>query len=264
MAASPVASVFNDGYIAEQWELYRRDPASVEESWRQFFRAAELIAATAGSAATATAAPDAHLLRTVAGAAALIDAYREFGHLAVTVDPLGSAPPGAPELNHEFHGITGEDLVRIPGSALGYADATAADVVARFQRAYASTIGVEFEHIVDAAERGWLREAVESGRLHEPLAAEENTELLRRLTEVDGLERFLQRAYQGYKRFSIEGSDALVPMLDEIIARAAAGGAREIGHGIALAFSFPDGPSLQTPTASAGQLRHSYSDSRFQ
>jgi 2-oxoglutarate dehydrogenase E1 component len=144
------------------------------------------------------------------------------------VDPLGSAPPGAPELNHEFHGITEADLVKIPGSALGYADATAADVVARFRRVYASTIGVEFEHIVDAAERGWLREAVERGRLHEPLAAEENRALLQKLTEVDGLERFLQRAYQGYKRFSIEGSDALVPMLDEIIVRAAANGAREI------------------------------------
>jgi 2-oxoglutarate dehydrogenase E1 component len=235
MAEFPVASAFNDGYIAEQWELYRRDPASVEESWRQFFRIAESLAGSVPVAeGTAAAVPvDARLLRTVAGAAALIDAIREFGHLSVTVDPLGAPPPGAPELTPEFHGITEADLHNVPGSALGYKDATAADAVARLRRVYASTIGFEFEHVVDAAERQWLRDSIESGRLHEPLSGDEENALLRRLTEVDGLERFLQRAYQGYKRFSIEGSDALVPMLDEIIDRAAAVGAREIAISMA-------------------------------
>ncbi|CAN5341355.1 2-oxoglutarate dehydrogenase E1 component [soil metagenome] len=227
MAALPISSVFNDAYIAEQWELFRRNPSLVEESWRQFFRFAESL----GGAPSATA--DDGVLRIVAGAAGLIDAIRTFGHLAVSADPLGSPAPGAPELSPEFHGVTEAELERVPGSALGQPDTTAADAVARLRRLYASTIGIEFEHVAAAPERNWLRTQIESGRLHARLSPEEETALLRRLAEVDGLERFLHRAYQGYKRFSIEGSDALVPMLDEIILRAAEQGARQVAIAMA-------------------------------
>ena len=229
MASAAITSVFNDAYIAEQWERYRTDPALVEESWRQFFRFAESL----GSVAPGLAQVDEHQLRTVAGAAGLIDAIRTFGHLAVSTDPLGSPAPGAPELTAEFHGISESDLERIPGSALGHSDRTAADSIARLRRLYASTIGIEFEHVAAAAERNWLRTEVERGRLHEPLTSEEEKALLRRLTEVDGLERFLHRAYQGYKRFSIEGTDALVPMLDEVVAQAASNGVSEVAIAMA-------------------------------
>ncbi|HEX6252348.1 MAG TPA: 2-oxoglutarate dehydrogenase E1 component [Gemmatimonadaceae bacterium] len=227
MAATPISSVFNDAYVAEQWELFRRDPSLVEESWRQFFRLAESLGGGPSAAA------DDNLLRVVAGAAGLIDAIRTFGHLAVSADPLGSPAPGAPELTPEFHGITEEELQRVPGSALGQPDPTAADAVARLRRLYASTIGIEFEHVAVAPERNWLRTQIESGRLHARLTPEEETGLLRRLAEVDGLERFLHRAYQGYKRFSIEGTDALVPMLDEIILRSAEQGARQVAIAMA-------------------------------
>jgi 2-oxoglutarate dehydrogenase E1 component len=227
MAVPSISSVFNDAYVAEQWDLFRRDPSLVEESWRQFFRFAESL----GGAQAA--APDDALLRIVAGAAGLIDAIRTFGHLAVSADPLGSLAPGAPELTPEFHGITEAELERVPGSALGHSDATAAEAVARLRRLYASTIGIEFEHVAAAPERNWLRTQIESGRLHAPLAREEEIRLLRRLAEVDGLERFLHRAYQGYKRFSIEGTDALVPMLDEMILRAAEQGAHKVAIAMA-------------------------------
>ena len=89
-----ITSVFNDGYIAEQFEAYRRDPNSVDESWRQFFRVAESLGGAApGPAAPAAAgAVDASLLRKAAGAMALVEAIREYGHLAVQIDPLGSPP----------------------------------------------------------------------------------------------------------------------------------------------------------------------------
>ena len=91
MSALPITSVFNDGYIAETYEAYRRDPASVDESWRQFFRVAEQLAgATAGRGGY-----DASLLRKAAGAAALLGAIQRYGHLAVQIDPLGTPPPGA-------------------------------------------------------------------------------------------------------------------------------------------------------------------------
>ncbi|HEX2724137.1 MAG TPA: thiamine pyrophosphate-dependent enzyme, partial [Gemmatimonadaceae bacterium] len=237
MSSDPITSVFNDGYIAEVYDSYRRDPASVDESWRQFFRFAETI----GGAAPTSPAPsppiggevDAGLLRKAAGVASLADSIRAYGHLAAEIDPLGNRPPGTAELTAEFHGLTDDDLGVVPGAILGANDGTAADVLVRLRSLYSSNIGFEFDHLGDAAERGWLREQIESGRVHEPLSADEKKAVLRRLTEVDGLERFLGRVYQGYKRFSIEGTDMMVPMLDTAIESAASMGAREVGIAMA-------------------------------
>jgi 2-oxoglutarate dehydrogenase E1 component len=235
MSSDPITGAFNDGYITEAYEAYRRDPASVDESWRQFFRFAEslsgaatLEAPTADGAAVSVGRVDAQLLRKVAAAAKLVDAIRNFGHLAVPLDPLGTPPGGTPELTPEFHGLSEDDLKRIPGDALDMGGGTAADVVASLRDFYSSRIGFEIAHLGNVEEREWLREIIESGRLNEPLSGEEKRAVLQRLTEVDGLERFLGRAYQGYKRFSIEGSDILVPMLDVAIEVAARHGTREV------------------------------------
>ena len=226
MGSSVITSVFNDGYIAGVYDVYRRDPASVDESWRQFFRFAERLSGRG-------AAADPNTLRKVAGAASLADAIRSYGHLGVSVDPLGAPPPGAPELAPDFHGVSEQDLAAIPGTALGFSSGTAADGVAHLRMLYSSTMGFEFEHVGAATERSWLRDAVESGAYHQPLTQDEQRAILRRLTEVDALERFLGRAYQGYKRFSIEGSDALVVLLDELIRLAAHAGAHTVAIGMA-------------------------------
>src|SRR2546423_6750597 len=233
MSTDPITGVFNDGYITEAYEAYRRDPASVDESWRQFFRFAESIAGTAPPAAVvgqpSTAGEiEPAVLRDVAAAAELVDAIRSCGHLAVPLDPLGATREGTPELTPEFHGMSEEHLASIPGITLGASGGSAADVVARLRELYSSRIGFEISHLGKIEEREWLREQIESGRLHQPLSEEEKRALLARLTLVDGLERFLGRAYQGYKRFSIEGSDVLVPMLDVAIEAAATHGAREV------------------------------------
>jgi 2-oxoglutarate dehydrogenase E1 component len=232
MSSNPIAGAYNDGYISEAYEAYRRDPSSVDESWRQFFRFAESLSGTAPSAsatqATSAGQLDPAFLRDIAAAAELVDAIRSYGHLAVPLDPLGSEPEGTPELTPEFHGLTEEDLAGIPGRALGASGGSAADVVKRLRELYSSKIGFEISHVGRVEEREWLREQIESGRLHTPLSEDEKKAILRRLTEVDGLERFLGRAYQGYKRFSIEGSDILVPMLDVAIEAASTLGAREI------------------------------------
>ena len=224
----PSTTIFNDAYIAEAFERYRRDPASVDESWRQYFRAAESL----GGGGTAGGV-DEGLLRKTAGAAALVDAIRQYGHLAVQLDPLGTPPPGGPELTPEFHGITEDELALVPASALGFETGTAADVVRHLREVYCGAIGFELTHLGSEAERTWLTQAVERGTYTQPLSGEEKVAVLRRLTEVDGLERFLGRQYQGYKRFSIEGTDALVPMLDEAIVRAAQAGARRVVIGMA-------------------------------
>ena len=219
----PTTTVFNDGYIAEMYEAYRRDPSSVDESWRQYFRTAESLAGIVSGAPI-----DERMLRKAAAAAALVEAIREYGHLAVQLDPLGTAPPGAPELTPEFHGITEDELAHVPASALGNFEGTAADVVQRMRDVYCSNIGLEFMELDNEAERAWFKSAMEDGVITKPLTAEEKIAVLKRLTEVDGLERFLGRAYQGFKRFSIEGTDVMVPMLDELIARGADSGAHEV------------------------------------
>src|SRR6476661_2796443 len=235
MGTPAITSVFNDGYVAEQLEAYRRDPSLVDESWRQFFRLAEQLGgAPAGGAAGGGSTGDLASMRAVAGAASLIASIRQYGHLAVRVDPLGSAPPGAAELSPEYHGTSDADLARVPAAALGFDGyATAADVVAALREAYSGAIGYELEHIASDDEREWLRHVIETREFTKALDPEAKKRLLARLTEVDGLERFLGFAFQGKKRFSIEGTDALVPILDAAIEGAARRGARKVVIGMA-------------------------------
>ena len=230
MSELPITSVFNDGYIAEQYEAFRRDPSSVDESWRQFFRFAERLGGSRPSPATAF---DPSLLRKAAAASALAVAIQRYGHLAVPLDPLGSQPPGAAELKPEFHGITEADLLEVPAQALGYDEGTAADVIQHMRDLYCGPLAYEFEHLEEENERQWFRTTIESGVATTPLTDDEKRALLKRLSEVDGLERFLGRAYVSVKRFSVEGLDMLVPMLDEAISRAVMDGARQVVIGMA-------------------------------
>ena len=249
---SITSSAFNDGYIAEQFEAYRTDPSSVDESWRQFFRLAAQfsgsgpVAAVASPAVASAAAPagtgtladgDPELPRLAASAASLAQNIRIFGHLAVPLDPLGTSPLGAAELTPEYHKITATDLSRVPAKALGYYDdprfRTAADVIAMLRRRYSSRLALEVMHLPDETERAWFRTILRDEKLTRPLSAVEKVDMLKRLTQVDGLERFLGRAYQGKKRFSIEGTDALVPMLDTAIAESSEQGTSQIVIGMA-------------------------------
>jgi 2-oxoglutarate dehydrogenase E1 component len=233
--SAAITSVFNDGVFAEQFERYRHDPASVDESWRQYFRMAEaLLGAPAAPAAGGAGVPDVALLRTAAAAASLQQAIRNYGHYAVQLDPLGTPPPGADELDLAFHGLTEDALAALPAAALGDDRfATALDVIRRKREVYSGRIGYEVWHLEADDEREWFRQAFRDGVLTRPLTADESRQVLRRLHQVDGLERFLGRTYQGYKRFSVEGTDALVPMLDEIIRAAGTEGAREVVIGMA-------------------------------
>ena len=230
------SSAFNDGYVAEMFEAYRADPTSVDESWRQFFRLAAQFggAAVTGGAAAAGADPD--LPRLAAAAASLAQNIRIFGHLAVQLDPLGTSPLGAAELTPEYHKITAADLARVPAVSLGYEDPrfrTAADVIAMLRRRYSSRLALEVMHLPDESERLWFRTMLRDEHFTRQLTADEKVAVLKRLTQVDGLERFIGRAYQGKKRFSIEGTDALVPMLDTAIAEASEHGTKEIVIGMA-------------------------------
>ncbi len=181
--------------------------------------------------------PDLDHLRAVAAAMALVKAIRMHGHLGARIDPLGSEPPGDPALEPESLSppLTPDVQAQVPASVLRlYVEGdTLLDALPRLREVYMGTISYEIEHISDHAERIWLRHAIESGRFRQPLEADERRALLLRLAQVEAFETFLRRAFIGQKQFSVEGLDALVPMLDEAVELAAAGGAHEVVVGIA-------------------------------
>jgi 2-oxoglutarate dehydrogenase E1 component len=178
-------------------------------------------------------APD--MLYHVAAAMALVKAFRMHGHLAAQLDPLGTPPIGDPALDPGPLGLTPEVMAAIPSKVLRIAvpGRTLAEALPYLQATYCGTMAYEIEHISTHEERVWLREKIESGAYRQPLPAEERRALLRRLTQVEALEKFLHKAYLGQKRFSIEGVDLLVPMLDLTIERAARSGARDVVIGMA-------------------------------
>jgi 2-oxoglutarate dehydrogenase E1 component len=174
-------------------------------------------------------------LKFVTAAYALVRAHRNFGHLAAHLDPLGAEPPGEPALDPAPLGLTPEILARIPAEVLRIyvPGRTLAEALPHLSATYCGTIAYEVEHIGNHDERVWLRQAIESGEHRKPLSVEEKKQLLARLTAVETLERFLHKAYLGQKRFSIEGLDVTVPMLDLTVELAGASGARSAVIGMA-------------------------------
>ena len=171
----------------------------------------------------------------VAAAYALVRALRNFGHLAARLDPLGSEPVGDPSLDPARLGLTPEIMARIPAEVLRIyvRGQTLADALPQLRATYCGTMAYEVEHIGSHQERVWLRQVIESGEHRKPLSADGKKQLLARLTAVEAFERFLHKAYLGQKRFSIEGLDMTVPMLDFTIELAGAHGTRKATIGMA-------------------------------
>ena len=198
--------------------------------------AATAVPAPATAPAAAPDTPDVEeLLQAVQAAVSLLKAHRTHGHLAARLDPLGREPEGDPALNPEPLGLTPELMARIPAKILRMhvPGATLADALPHLRETYCGTIAYEIEHIASHRQRTWLRAKIESGEFRAPLSNDEQTALLKRLIEVDALERFMHKAYLGQKQFSIEGLDMTVPMLDELIQLCAAHGGREVVLGMA-------------------------------
>jgi 2-oxoglutarate dehydrogenase E1 component len=266
-ASSPIAGG-NAAFVEDLYEQYLADPASVSAEWRSYFdglkgREAGDVPHSAviariesaqrmnGHAYSALATPvsDAQAQKQ-AGVLKLVTAYRSRGHLAAKLDPLdlehtfpasdleaiGLLPrPAAPDLDPSFHGLSESDLDTefSTGSLAGPQRLKLRDLVALLKATYASTIGAEFMHISDAEQRRWVHEQLERAGGRFGFTAEEKKRILEKLTQADGLERYLHTKYVGQKRFSLEGGDSLIPLLDELVNRGGADGMNDMVLGMA-------------------------------
>ncbi len=234
----------NAGYVYELFERYQRDPSSVDEATRRAFatwtpdfaretsrepRRDPVEAASSRDGGPAST----HDLQAGIAAFNLAESIRRFGHLAARLDPLGFHDPiGDPSLAPQSHGLTTDTLKRLPASivsgpaAVGAANAF--EAIDRLRDIYCSTTGHDYNHVFVPDERVWLRQAVESGQFRPPLDPINDQQLLARITQVETFERFLQRTYPGKTRFSIEGLDMMVPIIDEIIHDAVEGGVQHV------------------------------------
>ncbi len=244
----------NAAFIEDLYEAWLRDPHSVPEDWRRRFEALGAGPATAepshreirrdlkrlalerpqGSCveeqlAARAAARQAAVLR-------LINAYRVRGHQNADIDPLHltEVEPLA-ELTLEYHGLSHEDLDRVfnTGSLFAPERMTLREILALLQEVYCGTVGSEYMHITSTEEKRWIQQRLEAYKTHPELEPGDKRWLLQLLTAAEGLEKYLHTRYVGQKRFSLEGGESLIPLLDELIQRAGTKGQREVVIGMA-------------------------------
>jgi len=175
------------------------------------------------------------LLAAVSAGMSLVKAHRTHGHLGADLDPLGTEPLGDPSMDPATVGLTPALMAAVPADVLRVyvPGETLADVLPQLRATYCATIAYEIEHLSSHEERVWLREQIESGAHRLRLSPERQLHLLQRLTKVDAMERYLRRSFLGQKTFSIEGLDAMVPMLEELLGLVADDGISEVIMGMA-------------------------------
>ncbi len=253
LAASAISGG-NAGFIEDLYERYLEDPASVEPTWARYFASLKsaggrdvahgevrerLLDRLRTRPVVATGAPSPELASAKQGAVSrLIQVYANRGHLAARLDPLGleeRKPPYVLEL--EYFGLTPQDLdteffTGTRNEALPKR-AKLKDILAALQVIYTDTIGAEFAHVSNTDERLWLQDNFQARRMQHRFSAEEKKNILWQLTSAEGLERYLHTKYVGQKRFSLEGGDSLIPLLDDLVQRGGVLGVEETIIGMA-------------------------------
>ncbi len=217
----------NPDYVDRLYQEYARDPQSVGTDWARFFAGFELGAN--GHALTAARPVEATI-----GVFDLIHSYRELGHLVADLDPLGHNPTDHPLLALSEFGFADADLNRVVDcpSFKGRQRASLRELIDLLRATYCGTIGVEYMYISDKTQRDWLQERMEPALNRPALGVDDRKYILSRLIAATGFEEFLHTKYVGQKRFSLEGSESLIPMLDVMIEEAGGAGVEEIVMGM--------------------------------
>lgn len=242
----------NAAFVEDLYEQFLVDPESVDPEWRTYFNGLEgreagdvphsavvaHIRDAARHAGRDSGEPLSNEAARKQGAVLkLITAYRSRGHLAASIDPLGMREkPDAPDLGLEFHGLSKADLDEEFGTGPhfgGPARMKLRDLLAHLQATYSSTIGAEFMHITNHEQRRWVYEQLEAHAGQWKFKADKRKRILAELTKAETLERYLHKKYVGQKRFSLEGGDSLIPLMDALIQRGGEDGIRELIIGMA-------------------------------
>ncbi len=245
--SSPFASS-QAPYLEDLYERFRQSPDSLAPAWRRFFdglgpeeprRSLRTPAQHPGlRPAAGAAASGAGNAEKQSAVSRLIQFYANRGHLIADIDPLGLMPRPVPRQLDPIHvGLVEADLDTefFTGSRTGGIERQMRlrEILRQLRHIYCERIGAEFAHLSTGEERLWLQDRYQDGRLHHRFTREERLNLLWQLSAAEGLERYLHTKYVGQKRFSLEGGDALIPLLDDVVQHAGAAGAEEIVIGMA-------------------------------
>jgi 2-oxoglutarate dehydrogenase E1 component len=227
MTRSSIATRWNLDAIETAYQRWRNDPSSVDDSWRLFFEGFEFGSAR-GSAASTEGCEQAGIIR-------LIDAYRDLGHFLARLDPLSEQKTTHPLLELSEFGLDDSDLDRTFDTShfTGLPRATLRELLKALRETYCRTIGVEYMHIQDTRIRRWLQERMEPRRNQPNFQKRRKLRILMELHFAELFERFLHARYVGQKRFSLEGSETLIPLLDSLAEKAPELGVRELVLGMA-------------------------------
>ena len=251
--ASSHLSGANSTYIEALYESYLQEPLAVDANWRTLFdelpqvnelpeEAHSVIReqmkdAVKKSKCFSSSQDVVHNDAKQVKVLQLIGAYRNRGHEAVTLDPLGlTKPERIKDLDPFYHDLEGSDLdesFNVGSYAAGHETMVLRDLVASLKRTYCGSIGVEYMHINDTEEKCWLQKRIESCESTPSFSVDAKKRFLEELTAAEGLERYLGSKFPGAKRFSLEGGDSFVPMLKELVRRAGEQGAQEVVLGMA-------------------------------
>ncbi len=220
----PYLNPLNTDYIEELAEQYRKDPATLDASWRYFFDGMRVNHVSREEKAPAVD------LEFELKVLELIQGYRELGYLSADINPLNRGVHTHPLLKLDKFGLTEADLGRVceVGNMLGMGPAPLHKIIETLKAFYCGTAAVDFGHIEDPRSRLWIQKRVESHFLTRPVSDQVKRQALKKLIEAEVLETFLHKRFVGQKRFSVEGTDAIIPMLDYLIEQASLLGADEI------------------------------------
>ena len=219
-------------YIDAQYALWKDDPDQVKQEWQFFFQGFELGYSKPPAGEMSC---DEDMVRKQSRVEALVYRYRDIGHLLSCLDPLVACPTTHPLLEPSAFGLGEADMdtvFYVPG--LGESRTMALKEILQWLRqTYCRSVGVEYMHLQDPDEREWLRERIESTSNRPNLEADEKLRILNKLSQARRFEQFIHRKYLGQKRFSLEGADAIIPMIDSLFNHAAGYNCTDIVIGMA-------------------------------
>ncbi|MGE7979226.1 2-oxoglutarate dehydrogenase E1 component [Psychrobacillus sp. NPDC093200] len=229
----------NLGYVMEQYDLYLQSPEEVDQELVSLFEeyGAPVLTGNSTAAGTNSPAVESNNFEKVVRAIELADAIRAHGHLTADIYPLNDREKNDSRINFKTYGLTPADLKDVPvGFLLEDAPSTVnngLEAIEYLKSVYTNKIAFEISHIVDVEERKWLQSKIEKGVVLEGLSTEQKKELLKRLTQIEGFEKFIHRTFVGAKRFSIEGLDTLVVLIDELVRQSNVTKTKQVNIGMA-------------------------------